>query len=91
MLILLAGCIGFVAPWVLTHRDSYIYHFLPSYMAIILILAGYIDWIRKRKPIDAVLFAGLVLVVAAFYAPIWSSMVTSEDAVNARLFMGAWR
>ncbi len=90
-LILLAGCIGFVAPWVITHRDSYIYHFLPSYAAIILLLAGYVDWVRRRKPIDALLFIGVVLIVAAFYAPIWSSMVTSEDAVNARLFVGGWR
>ena len=91
LLVWLAGCIGLVAPWVVSHRDSYIYHFLPSYMVIITILAGYIDWVRKRRPIDALLFVGLVLAVAAFYAPIWSSMVTSQDAVNARLFLRGWR
>lgn len=91
ILVLLAGCLGFIAPWVLTHRDSYIYHFLPSYGAIIILLSGYVDWVSKRKPIRALLFVSVVLVVAAFYAPVWSSMVTSENAVNARLFMEAWR
>jgi dolichyl-phosphate-mannose--protein O-mannosyl transferase len=91
VLVLLAGCLGFIAPWVMSHRDSYIYHFLPAYVAIIMLLSGYVDWFRKRKPIDAMIFIGVVLVVAAFYAPIWSSMVTSEAAVNARLFWGAWR
>jgi dolichyl-phosphate-mannose--protein O-mannosyl transferase len=89
--VLLAGCLGFIAPWVITHRDSYIYHFLPAYVAIIMLLSGYVDWLRKRKPVDAMIFVGVVLVVAAFYAPIWSSMETSEAAVNARLFWGAWR
>ena len=91
VLVLLAGCLGFIAPWVITHRDSYIYHFLPAYVAIILLLAGFVDWLMKRKPIDAMIFVSVVLVVAAFYAPIWSSMETSEAAVNARLFWGAWR
>jgi dolichyl-phosphate-mannose-protein mannosyltransferase len=91
VLVLLAGSIGFVAPWVLSHRDSYIYHFLPAYAAIIMLLAGYVDWVRRRKSIDALLFVGLVLLVAAFYAPIWSSMLTSEAAVNARLFFRGWR
>ena len=90
-LVLLAGCIGFIAPWVVSHRDSYIYHFLPAYTAIIVTLSGYVAWVRKHKPIDALLFIGLVLVVAAFYAPIWSSMATSEAAVNARLFLRGWR
>ncbi len=91
VLVLLAGCIGFVAPWVVSHRDSYIYHFLPAYMAIILMLAGYVDWAHKRKPIDALMFAGLVLVVAAFYAPIWSSMVISREVFDTRLFLQGWR
>jgi dolichyl-phosphate-mannose--protein O-mannosyl transferase len=91
VLVLLAGCLGFIAPWVMTHRDSYIYHFLPAYVAIILLLSGYVDWVRKRKSMDALIYVGVVLVVAAFYAPIWSSMAISEAAVSARLFLGNWR
>jgi dolichyl-phosphate-mannose--protein O-mannosyl transferase len=91
VLLLLSGCIGFLAPWVVTHRDSYIYHFLPCYLAIVLLLAGYVDWVRKRKPLEALIFLGVVLVVAAFYAPVWTSMATSAEAVQARLFLGSWR
>jgi hypothetical protein len=58
---------------------------------MIVLLSGYVDWVRKRRPIDALIFAGVVLVVAAFYAPVWSSMATSVDAVNIRLFLGGWR
>jgi dolichyl-phosphate-mannose--protein O-mannosyl transferase len=64
---------------------------LPCYLAIVLLLAGYVDWVRKRKPLDALIFVGVVLVVAAFYAPVWSSMATSAEAVQARLFLGSWR
>src|SRR5262249_49678571 len=37
-LIVLSTALAFLAPWVLTHRDSYIYHFLPSYAAMVLLL-----------------------------------------------------
>ena len=91
ILILLAGAIGFLAPWILTHRDSYIYHYLPSYTGLLLLLAGAVDWVGRRRPRELLTYVGLVLVVAAFYAPLWSSLEVSPDAMRARLFLGGWQ
>ena len=91
VLILLAGCFGFLAPWILTHRDSYIYHYLPSYMSLLLLLAGFVDWIGRRLPRVLLIYTGLVLIVAAWYAPLWSTLEVSPSAMQARLFLGGWR
>ncbi|HEX6274393.1 MAG TPA: hypothetical protein VFZ53_15230, partial [Polyangiaceae bacterium] len=90
-LIALAAALGFLAPWVLSHRDSYIYHFLPIYAALILLLAGFLGFVRERQRIRVLGFLVLVLLVAAFYAPVWSLMPMSQDAVRARLFLPSWR
>lgn len=88
-LILLGGAIGFVAPWAISHRDSYIYHFLPSYVLLVMLLAGFVA--REARTTLVISFLSLVLVVLAFYAPIWSMFETSSRAVNLRLFLPVWR
>jgi dolichyl-phosphate-mannose--protein O-mannosyl transferase len=87
----LAAAGGYLAPWVLTHRDSYIYHFLPSYTALLILLAGYVSAVRARRPLTVLVFLGVVLAVAAFYAPVWSFTPLSYDAFRLRLFLGSWR
>jgi hypothetical protein len=37
------------------------------------------------------MYVGLVLMVAAFYAPVWSTLEISPSAVPLRLFLGGWR
>lgn len=91
VLLLLAGVLGFIAPWVLSHRDSYIYHYLPSYMALLVLLAGLVDWLGRRRPRELLLYTSLVLVVAAYYAPLWSTLEIAPAAARARLFLGGWR
>ena len=88
-LILLGGAIGFVAPWAISHRDSYIYHFLPSYVLLVALLAGFVA--REARTTLVIAFLALVLVVLAFYAPIWSMFETNSRAVNLRLFLPVWR
>jgi dolichyl-phosphate-mannose-protein mannosyltransferase len=89
--VLLSGVLGFLAPWVMTHRDSYIYHFLPCYLPILLLLAGYVDWVGRTRPRGLLMVVGLVLIVASYFTPVWSMMDISEGAVNARLFWEGWR
>jgi dolichyl-phosphate-mannose--protein O-mannosyl transferase len=87
----LLTAIGFIAPWVLTHRDSYIYHFLPAYAALIVLLSGALGWYEQRQPTRVFWFAVVALLVAAFYAPLWSYTPVSREAFNLRLFLGSWR
>ena len=91
VLVLTSAAFAFLAPWMLSHRDSYLYHFLPSYLAMVMLLGGAIGWLRLRAPRLALGFLCVVLVVAAFYAPVWSSMPMRASAVKSRLFLEGWR
>jgi dolichyl-phosphate-mannose--protein O-mannosyl transferase len=88
---LLATTIGFLAPWVLTHRDSYVYHFLPSYASLVVLLGGYVSWVYARRRRIALGYMAAVLMLAGFYAPVWSTMPMTAAAFNLRLFLGSWR
>ncbi len=83
--------LGFLAPWVLTHRDSYIYHFLPVYAPLVVTLAGFLAWYEARRPLRVFGFTVVALLVAAFYAPLWAYVPMSHDALNLRLFIASWR
>jgi dolichyl-phosphate-mannose--protein O-mannosyl transferase len=87
----LAAYLGFLAPWVLTKRDSYIYHFLPSYGFGLVLLAAVAARARQRCP-TAILCAVLVIAeVSVFYAPVWAQLPLSADALAWRLFLPVWR
>src|SRR5581483_10242206 len=90
-LLALVTALAFLAPWILTHRDSYIYHFLPAYAALVVLLAGFAGWCARRRPFALLLFLLAVLVVAAYYAPVWSFLPTTTAAMERRLFLPAWR
>lgn len=79
------------APWIFTRRDTYIYHYLPSYTFGLVLLAGGLAWLYQRQRRLAV--AGLLLVaaVAIFYAPVWGQLPISRAGWEARLFMPGWR
>src|SRR6185436_13523257 len=37
-------------PWIVTRRDTYIYHYLPSYSFGLVLLAGGLAWLHQRRP-----------------------------------------
>ena len=83
VVLVLCGALAFLAPWVLTHRDSYIYHFLPSYACMLMLLAGYLAWALQRRPTGVLLFMLVSSIVLVLYAPLWSFMPISMDGVLA--------
>ncbi len=87
----LALTAGFLAPWVLTHRDSYIYHFLPCYTALVVLLAGALERRSVAHYRVALGFMVCVLLVTAFYAPVWSFEPISQAAMMNRLPLPSWR
>jgi dolichyl-phosphate-mannose-protein mannosyltransferase len=91
VLLTLGAALGFLAPWVMSHRDSYINHFLPIYVALIVLLSGFLGFMRAERRSYVLAFLVLVLLVTAFYAPVWSLMPMSHSAVYARLFLPWWR
>jgi dolichyl-phosphate-mannose--protein O-mannosyl transferase len=75
-----------MAPWVLTQRDSYIYHYLPSYAFGLIVLAGWAaSYYGKPSSRRAVLaLSAVAVVVSGYYAPVWAQLPMSTAAFEAR-------
>lgn len=89
--LVLGQALAFLAPWVATHRDSYIYHYLPVYGLLVVLLAGFVAFVARAKPRRALLFLCLVTLCGGYYAPVWSFMPLSPAAYEQRLFVRSWR
>jgi dolichyl-phosphate-mannose--protein O-mannosyl transferase len=63
-----------LAPWILTRRDSYIYHYLPSYLTAIVLFAGLCSSLYQARRRWAVLLTALVIAVSALYSPRWAGL-----------------
>lgn len=91
-LVLCLGWLGFLAPWILSRRDSYIYHYLPAYTFGLILLAALIahcaPLLHRRVKLGFLIVA---FAVSSFYAPVWLGMTLSKTAVAQRLFVSGWR
>jgi dolichyl-phosphate-mannose--protein O-mannosyl transferase len=90
-LLTLLTALAFLAPWVLTRRDSYIYHYLPIYAALVVLLAGWLAELWRERPNYVLAFVLVVLAVALFYAPVWSFFRLKIAYVEYRLPFASWR
>lgn len=75
----------------ISHRDSYIYHLLPSYALVLLLLAGFVSQAFERTPLAVIGFHTLMTLVAGLYGPLWCYLPVSEGGFEGRLFLGSWR
>lgn len=78
-------------PWVLTRRDSYIYHYLPCYGFGLLLVALLLTWLYERRAVWGLAAILLVADVSAFYAPVWGQLPITRDAMMQRMFLEKWR
>lgn len=78
-------------PWMSGFRDSYIYHYLPSYTLLLVLVAGLVSRLYRRRRVAALGFVAAVTLVSAFYAPVWGQLEITRAAFDARLFLPAWR
>jgi len=90
-MVLVVGWVAFLSPWILTRRDPYIYHYLPCYALAVILLAGALSWIAQRRRRVVLVFALLVLDVAAFYTPVWARLPLTQEALESRLLLRSWR
>ena len=75
-----------LCPWILTNRDSYIYHYLPSYVFGLILFGGLVSTLRSTKARFAVVTA---LSVAFFFAVrIWSKIPFGADSLLHSLLLG---
>ena len=86
----LAAWAGPIVFWIPSLRDSFIYHYMPSYAFALPLLAGFVDRLYSRWRIPTLIAIVLIAEVTIIYAPLWGELSISEAAMRARLFPG-WR
>jgi dolichyl-phosphate-mannose-protein mannosyltransferase len=89
--LLLLFWLAMLLPWVVSKRDSYIYHYLPSYAFGLVLLAGWLAVLYRRHRLPVL--AALVVAgeVSVFYAPVWAQLPLTQGAWQLRLFLPGWR
>ncbi len=78
-------------PWIVTKRDSYIYHYLSCYGFGLLLVAGLLAWLYERRPVWGLAAVLLVAEVSVFYGPVWGQLPLTQEAMEQRLFLEGWR
>lgn len=63
-----------LAPWILTRRDSYIYHYLPSHLFAIVLVSGLCGSLYRARRDWALGFAAAVILVSAQHAARWAGL-----------------
>lgn len=89
-MLLLAFGVTLLLPWVVGNRDSYIYHYLPTYAFIIIIVGGDVSFFYRRHRLRALAFVLAVALVSVYYAPVWGQLPISASGYRARLFLKMW-
>jgi dolichyl-phosphate-mannose--protein O-mannosyl transferase len=87
---LLAAWAAPIAFWIPSLRDSFLYHYMPSYTFALVLLAGLADRLYRRHRLATLIGLVVVAEVLLFYAPLWGELPIAEDALHARLFE-SWR
>lgn len=78
-------------PWVLSRRDSYIYHYLPAYGFAVVLLAGKISRLVAAHRRAGWLAVGLVTLAAWWVAPVSAELPVTRLGYELRLWLPAWR
>jgi len=78
-------------PWVITRRDSYIYHYLPCYAFAVVLVAGMVAWLYRQRAIYGLVALMAMAEVSVYYAPVWGDLPLSQAAFEQRLFLKSWR
>ena len=76
-------------PWIASSRDSYAYHYMPTYAVGLIALAGLASRAYAWKPRVTLAAVCVVVVVSAYYAPVWGELPIGYSALDRRLFL--WR
>lgn len=81
----------FVSPWILSRRDSYLYHYLPSHAFAVLLVAGFTAWLYGKRRLAGLGIVLIISLVSVFYLPVNTETPVSRTGFNARLFFPGWR
>ena len=89
--LVLAGMVALMLPFILTHRQSYIFHYLGAYGLGLGLLASRLVRIEKRSALAALGFLLCAASVSMLYLPLWTGAVQSVHGYLLRLPFPGWR
>lgn len=87
----LACWVSPLLPWILTKRDSYMYHYLPSYAFGLVLLAGVFAWIFQRWRVFAWVLVLTACIVSIYFIPVSSKIPLTHRQLDRRLVFDEWR
>jgi dolichyl-phosphate-mannose--protein O-mannosyl transferase len=89
--LVLAGMVALMLPFIATHRQSYIFHYLGAYGLGLGLLAGRLVRIEKRAAVAVLGFVVCAAVVSMLYLPLSTCATQTLHAYLLRLPFAAWR
>jgi dolichyl-phosphate-mannose--protein O-mannosyl transferase len=87
----LAGMVALMLPFIATHRQSYIFHYLGAYGLGLGLLASRVVRMEKRSPMAALGFVVCAATVSMLYLPLWTGTPQSMHGFLLRLPFPGWR
>jgi len=89
--LVLAGMVALLLPFIVTHRQSYIFHYLGAYGLALGMLAARLIRIEKRSPLPVLGFVICAAVVSMLYLPLATGAAQTMHAYLLRLPFASWR
>jgi len=80
-----------VLPWVLSDRDSYIYHYLPAYGFAVVLVAGKLARLIEERRRAGWLGVGVIALASWWVSPVNAEIPLSRQGYELRLWLPAWR
>lgn len=80
-----------MTPFIFSHRQSYIFHYLGAYGLGLGVLASSFVKVERRSPGIALIFLVVAAAVSVYYAPVWTEGLISHGGFVARLPFPGWR
>jgi dolichyl-phosphate-mannose--protein O-mannosyl transferase len=89
--LLLLGMVALTLPFIVTRRQSYIFHYLGAYGLGLGLLAARLIRIERRSALAVLGFVLGATVVSMLYLPLATGAPQTVHAFNLRLFFPGWR
>jgi len=89
--LVLTGMVALMLPFILTHRQSYIFHYLGAYGLGLGLLASRVVRIEKRSALAALGFLLCAAAVSMIYLPLWTGAPQTLHGFLLRLPFPGWR
>lgn len=80
-----------VVPWILSRRDSYIYHYLPAYGFGVALVAGKIARALTDRKRLGLVGVGAITLCSWWVSPVNAEIPVSRTGYELRLWLPAWR